>query len=106
MNGFSDAHHTRLASANQAAIDRQDARADWLAGQRSRNSIFDPRFKNVRQEAFRNFDPDTLEAISGLFEQGKNLEAGEKLCEYLHEVCQEEIDEILETEAEEAGRDW
>lgn len=106
MNGFSDAHYSRLDSAHQAGVDLQDARAAWLEKQRSSNSIFDQRFNRVHQEAFRNFDPDTLGAVFCLFHAGKNLEAGEMIREYLCEVCQDECDDIVEAEAEEAGRDW
>ncbi|UBB18328.1 hypothetical protein [Comamonas odontotermitis] len=106
MNGFSDAHYSRLASAHKAGVDRQDARAAWLEKQRSSNSIFDQRFNSVHQEAFKNFDPDTLGAIFCLLKASKPLEAGEMLRDYLREVMQDECDDILEAEAEEAGRDW
>ncbi|GAB2806624.1 hypothetical protein GCM10027276_04220 [Comamonas piscis] len=101
MNGFSDTHHARLASAHQAATDRQDARANWLEQTWATNSPFLPRFNGVVQEAFGNFDPTTLAKLCGQLQAGNDAAAGEILRNYLLEVCEDGVDEVLDQEAAE-----
>lgn len=101
MNGFSDAHHARLASAHQAGFDRQDSRAIWLEQTRATNSPFLPKFNRVVQEAFENFDPGTLDVLCCQLQAGNNAAAGEILRDYLLEVCEDGVDEVLDKEAAE-----
>ena len=92
--------------SNLQALSRAQARWDGMEPSfpaTSMTSPFLPKFSGVVDTAFKNFDPGTLDAICCQLLAGNSTAVGDLLHDYLLEVCQDGVEEVLD---EEARRDW